>query len=77
MTADEVLAVAKKHEGRYLILLSEFMFPDNDVYRACESLVNQGKARWMAVHAWHRSEPGPGIQLTGLAYVDPPDRETP
>lgn len=55
---DEIVREAQQHEGRYL-LPHKLPGVDNPKWRACERLVNQGLARWIARNSTH----APGIEV--------------
>jgi hypothetical protein len=64
-TEDDVVSIARRHEGRYLIPRSSWLDRD-DEWALCNRLVEAGRARWLAhKRPGEDGEPGPGIQLTG------------
>jgi len=66
MNEDEVAAIAKQHDGRYLISRSDWRNKEG-AYDACAKLVSSGRARWLGIKTYASEgfgEPGPGIELT-------------
>lgn len=72
----EIVTAARANGGRYLLLRryrpDPFApkSPLDIAYDACESLVDERKARWLPSGSSHESGPGPGIELT--AFEDDP-----
>ena len=68
MTSEEVAAIAKQHDGQYLISRPDWQDKESAAYRACADLVSSGRARWLGIKtpaSEGYGEPEPGIQLIG------------
>ena len=75
-TKAEIVEIAKKHGGRYL-LPRRFHYnpwahkePLDLEYDACGELTLEGKASWLPMGTSYECGPGPGICLTSKAFVE-------